>query len=242
MSPGLTPVDVLVIGAHPDDAEFGMGGTLCHLARLGYRIGLLDLTRGELGSKGSPERRCQEAEAAAAVYGASFRQCLDLGDGHITDDISIAQRLAGLIRQSQPKLVFTHHGADRHPDHRGAHALVSRAVFQASLKSLDLGVPFHVPDRLIFFPINESLQPDFIVDITAVWEQKLQALQAFASQFVEPAALIDQKYFGVSDYMAVIEARCRVYGQQIGVAYGEGFVTHDGIPVADPVQTFTPGL
>lgn len=231
-------VDVLVIGAHPDDAEVGMGGTLCLLHRQGYRLGLLDLTRGELGSKGTPGRRRQEAEAAAAVYGAVFRHCLDLGDGHITDHIPTAQRLATLIRHCQPKLVFTHHGADRHPDHRGACALVRRAVFQASLTSLDLGVPFHVPDRLIYFPINEWLEPSFVVDVTPVWDDRIATLRAFASQFVEPSAVIDHKYFGVADYMAALEARARLYGQKIGAAFGEGFVTDDAVPVADPVQTF----
>jgi bacillithiol biosynthesis deacetylase BshB1 len=233
---------VLVIGAHPDDAEVGMGGTLCLLHRQGYRLGLLDLTRGELGSKGTPERRRAEADAAATIFGAAFRRCLDLGDGHITDDIPTAQRLAALIRQCRPKLVFTHHGADRHPDHRGAHALVSRAVFQASLKTLDLGgVPFHVPDRLIFFPINEWLEPSFVIDVTPVWSERLATLRAFESQFVEPSALIDHKYFGVSNYEASLEARARLYGQKIGVTFGEGFVTHDAVPVADPVQTFARG-
>lgn len=234
----LPPVDVLVIGAHPDDAEVGMGGTLCLLHRQGYRLGLLDLTRGELGSKGTPERRRAEAEAAADVFGAAFRHCLDLGDGYIVDDIDTAKRLAALIRHSRPKLIFTHDGADRHPDHRGAHALVSRAVFQASLKTLDLGVPFHVPDRLIFFPINEWLEPSFVVDVTPVWSERLATLQAFTSQFVEPSAVIDHKYFGVSDYQAALAARARLYGQKIGVTFGEGFTTYDAVPVADPVRTF----
>lgn len=234
----LPEVDVLVTGAHPDDAEFAMGGTLCRLQRQGYRLGLIDLTRGEMGSKGTPERRHQEAMAAAQVYGALFRVNLDLGDGNIADDVMIARKVATLIRECRPKLIFTHHGEDRHPDHRGCHALVSRAFFQSTLKALDLGVPFHCPDRLIFFPSNEWLEPDFVVDVTEVWEQKIRALKAFESQFVEPSALIDQKYFGVTEYAKLVEARCRMYGQRIRTTFGEGFVTQDSIAIRDLVKTF----
>lgn len=237
----LSEVDVLVIGAHPDDAEFSMGGTLCLLADQGYTIGLIDLTRGELGSKGDPERRRQEALRAAEVFGALFRECFDLGDGHVRDDVQTAFRIAAAIRQCRPKLVFTHHGEDRHPDHRGAHELVSRSVFQASLRSLDLGVPYHCPDRLIFFPSNELMKPDFFVDVTDVWERKMASLEAFESQFVEASAPIDHVYFGVSDYRRAVEARAVVYGQRIGVRYAEGFAVRDGVPVTDPVLTFRRG-
>ncbi len=237
----LPEVDLLVIGAHPDDAEFGMGGTVCVLAAQGYRVGLIDLTGGEMGSKGTPERRRAEAEAAAAILGASFRHCLDLGDGQITDAVDRARRIATLIRRCRPSLVFTHHGEDRHPDHRGCHALVSRALFQASLKVLDLGLPYHCPDRLIFYPSNEWLEPDFVVDVTGVWEQKLRALEAFRSQFVEPSALIDRKYFGVAEYRPLVESRCRMYGQKIGTTFGEGFVTLDSIQIQDPVAAFRRG-
>lgn len=237
----VTEVDVLVIGAHPDDAEFAMGGTVCLLHDLGYSVGLVDLTRGEAGSKGNPERRKQEADAAAKILGAAFRECLDLGDGHVTDDTENAALVARVIRRCRPKLVFTHHGDDRHPDHRGANALVERAVFQSCLRSVDLGVPHHCPDRLIYFPSNELMQPDFFVDVTGVWERKIASLEAFTSQFVEPAAPIDRTYFGVSSYKEAVEARSRVYGQRIGVPFAEAFATRDGVPVADPVRTFQRG-
>lgn len=232
------PVDVLAIGAHPDDVEMAMGGTLARLSALGYSLGVIDLTRGELGSKGDPERRGREAEAAAAVYGAAFRMNLDLGDGHMRDDVEVAQRVARLIRQCRPRLVFCHHGEDRHPDHRGAHLLVSRAVFQASLRKLDLGEPYHVVDRLIFYPSNEWMAASFVVDITPHWPAKLQAMRAFESQFVEPALEIDYKYFGVSSYLSLAESRARFYGQQIGVEFGEGFRVADSVPVPDPVRVF----
>ncbi|QIA27922.1 bacillithiol biosynthesis deacetylase BshB1 [Thermaerobacter sp. PB12/4term] len=234
------PVDVLVIGAHPDDAEIGMGGTLVKLHRLGYRIGLIDLTRGELGSKGTPERRAQEAAAAARVYGALFRLNLNLGDNRVEDSPALGRKLAALIRRCRPRLVFTHHGDDRHPDHRGAWALVRRAVFQAALRNLDLGEPYHLVDALLFFPVNEWVEPSFVVDITDTFEGKLEAMRAFASQFVEPTAPIDHKYFGVEDYLEAATVRARHYGLRIGVRYGEAFLA-DAVPVADPVAAFRRG-
>lgn len=235
---GPRPVDILAIGAHPDDVEISMGGTLARLSALGYGLGVIDLTRGERGSKGDPERRAREAEAASAEYGAAFRLNLDLGDGHVRDDVEVAQGVARLIRLCRPRLVFCHHGEDRHPDHRGAHLLVSRAVFQASLRNLDLGEPHHVVDRLILYPSNEWMPASFVVDVTREWPVKLRAMRAFESQFVEPALEIDRKYFGVSDYVAVAESRARFYGQQIGVEFGEGFHVADSVPVDDPVRVF----
>ncbi|ADU52236.1 LmbE family protein [Thermaerobacter marianensis DSM 12885] len=231
------PVDVLVIGAHPDDAEIGMGGTLVKLHRLGYRIGVIDLTRGELGSKGTPERRAQEAAAAARVYGARFRLNLNLGDNRVEDSPALGRKVAALIRRCRPRLVFTHHGDDRHPDHRGASSLVRRAVFQAALRNLDLGEPYHLVDALLFFPVNEWVEPRFVVDVTETFAGKLEAMRAFASQFVEPTAPIDHKYFGVEDYLEAAVVRARHYGLRIGVRYGEAFVA-DAVPVADPVAAF----
>ncbi|HEY8489184.1 MAG TPA: bacillithiol biosynthesis deacetylase BshB1 [Thermaerobacter sp.] len=233
----LEPVDVLVIGAHPDDAEIGMGGTLVKLYRLGYRIGVIDLTRGELGSKGTPERRAQEAAAAARVYGARFRLNLNLGDNRVEDSPALGRKIAALIRRCRPRLVFTHHGDDRHPDHRGAFALVRRAVFQAALRNLDLGEPYHLVDALLFFPVNEWVEPSFVVDVTEAFDAKLEAMRAFASQFVEPTAPIDHKYFGVEDYLEAAVVRARHYGLRIGVRYGEAFLA-DAVPVADPVAAF----
>lgn len=238
MTQPLATVDVLAIGAHPDDVEFGMGGTLVHLAKKGYRIGVIDLTRGENGSKGTPERRREEALQASQVYQALFRICLDIGDGHVVDEPSHAKTIAQYIRMVKPKLIFTHDGDDRHPDHRGAHELINRAVFYASLRSLDLGYAYHIPYRVIYFVINEIKKGDFYVDITNVWEEKLTALKAFASQFVEPVASIDRIYFGVEDYLKTIDARGRVYGQAIGATYAEPFKIADGLAIEDPVQTF----
>lgn len=237
----LEQVHLLAIGAHPDDVEFALGGTLARHVRMGYRVGVVDLTRGELGSKGNPALRAQEAAAAARVYGASFRLCLDLGDNRVVDDPDVARRLAALIRSCRPSLVFAHDGDDRHPDHRGAFALVRRAVFLAALRSLDLGAPHHVVDRLCYFPLNETVRPHFVVDVTDEWPQKEAAMRAFQSQFVDPTLEIDHRFFGVDDYLEMARVRARLYGQFIGVRYGEGFLCQDAVPVSDLIHTFVPG-
>jgi N-acetylglucosamine malate deacetylase 1 len=221
----LEPVDLLVVGAHPDDAEYGMGGTLLVHARQGRRIGVVDLTRGELGSKGTPQLRAEEAREAAALYGASWRLGLDLGDNQVTADPSSAQRLARVIRRARPTLVCTHHAVDRHPDHRAAHELVRRAVFAAALRTLDLEAAAHVPAATLCFPTDGVLDaPDVVVDVTEVWEARLATMRAFASQFEADTLAIDRRHYGVDDYLEITAARARVHGQHAGATYAEAFV------------------
>lgn len=232
------PVDILAIGAHPDDVEYSMAGTILVHRRLGYRVGVVDLTRAELGSKGSPEIRRREAELAAQRLGAAFRVNLDLGDNRVVDDPEAAQVLARVIRQARPALVFTHHGEDRHPDHRGACALTRRAVFMAALQKLDLGYPHHVVAALLFYPSNELIRPDVVVDVSQVWDEREEVMRCYASQFVDPTLEIDHRYFGVYDYIETARVRARHYGQLIGARYGEGFTCQTGIRATDLVAMF----
>lgn len=229
----LAAVDLLAIGAHPDDVELGMGGTLVLHHRLGHRIGVVDLTRGELGSKGSPELRAEEARAAATVYGAQWRVGLDLGDNRVVDAPEPARTLARVVRMARPSLVLTHHAEDRHPDHRAAHGLVRRAVFAAGLVNLELGLPHHVISALAFFLSDEVAACDLVVDVTPVWTQRLATLRCFASQFTTPTVDLDHRYYGIEDQLAAVDARARVIGQQIGVRYGEGFVLQRPVPTGD---------
>jgi N-acetylglucosamine malate deacetylase 1 len=235
----LDPVDLLVIGAHPDDAEYGMGGTLLVHARAGHRIGVVDLTRGELGSKGTPQLRAREAAAAAALYGASWRVGLNLGDNQVTADPPSTQRLARVIRSARPRLVFTHHAVDRHPDHRGAHELVRRAVFAAALRTLDLEVGAHVPAATLCFPTDGVLDaPDVVVDVTDVWDARVATMRCFASQFEAETLAIDRAHYGVDDYLELTSARARVHGQHAGVARAEAFVTDRPPRAADLTALF----
>ena len=237
----IDPVDLLVVGAHPDDAEYGMGGTLLvHHAR-GRRIGVVDLTCGELGSKGTPQLRAREAAHAAELYGARWRVCLDLGDNRVAPDPEDAQLLARVIRAARPRLVFTHHHVDRHPDHRAAHELTRRAVFAAALRNLDLGVESHVVPATLFFPTDGVLdRPDVAVDVTEVWEQRLETMRRFASQFDSDTLEIDRAHYGVDDYLEITAARARVHGQHAGVRYAEAFLA-DRPPRSDDLfEVFAP--
>jgi len=230
------PVDLLAIGAHPDDVEYGMGGTLVRHHHLGYRIGVVDLTRGELGSKGTPELRRQEAAAAAQVYGGAFRVCLDLGDNRVAATEAAVHRLAAIIRVSRPRIVASHLAEERHPDHRAAHELVRRAVFAAALRNLDLDVgDHHIVAATLGFPTDRAIDGDVHIDVTEVWEARLATMQAFASQFEAPTLPIDQRLYGIDDHLALVAARARLQGQAIGVRYAEAFRCDRGVALDDLV-------
>ncbi len=232
----MAPVDLLAVGAHPDDVEFGAGGLLCLSAQRGDRVGVADLTRGEAGSKGDADLRAREAAAAAAVYGAAFRANLDLGDTRLADTPEAAGELAALIRACRPHVVLAPPAADRHPDHRAAALLVRRAVLYAGLGKLGDGAP--ASPAVLHYAVNEWERPDFVVDVSGVWEARLRALRAFASQTAATVE-IDRSYFGAHDYVRLIEARAAYHGALIGVPHGEGYwLAHGGVPLADPLRAF----
>jgi bacillithiol biosynthesis deacetylase BshB1 len=231
-------VDLLAVGAHPDDVEFGAGGLLALSVARGYRIGVADLTRGEAGSKGDAELRSSEARAAAEVYHAAFRLNLDLGDSRLADGPEPSAALAEIIRRSQPRIVLAPPASDRHPDHRAAALIVRRAVLYAGLPKLAGEASAHSARAVLHYAINEWDRPDLVVDVSSAWSEKLRAVRAYASQ-TERTAPVDQAFFGASDYMRLIEARAAFHGALIGVAHGEGFwVAHGGVPMPDPLRVF----
>ena len=235
------PVDLLAVGAHPDDVEYGMGGTLLRHHRSGHRIGVVDLTRGELGTKGSADQRAREADTAAGHYGARFRHGLDLGDNRIGADPAGVERLAAVIRAARPTLVCTHQAEDTHPDHRAAHELVRRAVFAAALASLELTVDgdpldHHVVDGVLYFATDRVVDGHVHVDVSEVWEARLGRMMAFASPFTAPTADIDHTLYGIDDYLEVVATRARAHGQRIGVRYAEAFVAEQGVAADDLVE------
>ncbi len=235
------PVDLLIVGAHPDDAEYGMGGTLLVHHHAGRRIGVVDLTRGELGSKGTADLRAREAAHAAELYGARWRLCLDLGDNRVAADPDDARVLARVIRAARPRLVFTHHHVDRHPDHRAAHELTRRAVFAATLRNLDLGAGPHVVAATLCFPTDRVLErPDVVVDVSDVWKQRLETMRRFASQFDSDTLEIDRAHYGVDDYLQITTARARVHGQHAGVRYAEAFLADRPARADDLPALFAP--
>lgn len=236
--------DVAGICAHPDDAELIMGGTLALEASKGRRVALVDLTRGESGSRGTPEIRAAEATEAARILGVAHRESLGLPDSRL--EVTTAQKdvVVGALRRLQPHVVICPHWEQRHPDHSVASRLVYEAGFLAGLRNYrpDLGAPFR-PFKLIYaLTVTESVDvfPSFVVDITKAWDKKVQAVAAHASQF--PARSDDASPSPLDWFQRHMEIAARRQGQRIGVAFGEGFVTRETMAVDDvvtlPVRSF----
>jgi bacillithiol biosynthesis deacetylase BshB1 len=239
------PVDVLAISAHPDDVEMTCGGTLVRLKARGKRFGIVDLTRGEMGTRGTRETRRQEAERAAEILGAEFRETLDFGDGGLAVSRENELLLMDVIRREKPRLVITSYPDDRHPDHARAGRLVTDAAFYAGLRKIETNHPAHRPQQTIYFPTGSMHEPHFVVDITAAMDTRRAAILAFASQFhregsAEPETLLSQKLF-----LEAIEARARHVGFLVGVEFGEGFLSKRPPRIDDPIaayEGFEPGF
>ncbi len=226
-------VDVLAVGAHPDDVELGCGGLLHKLAQAGKRVAILDLTRGEMSTRGTPEERSLEADAAAAVLGVAERVNANLPDGGVAN--TPEQRLAviGFIRRFRPKLLLTLMTPDRHPDHTAAHALVSDANYLAGLARIDTGrFPHRTPHLLFFNPYTDFAgSPAFVADISANFEAKLASLRAHATQFHNPGSQEPETFISSKLFWDGIEVRARYWGARIGVVYGEPFHANGPMPL-----------
>jgi N-acetylglucosamine malate deacetylase 1 len=233
-----TPVDVLAIGPHPDDVELGCGGTLAALARRGLAFGIADLTRGEMGTRGTPEARAREAARAAMILGARFRATLDLGDGAMRTDRAAELEIVALIRKSRPRLVLAPHREDRHPDHVRASRLVADAAWYAGLRRLQTGERAHRPQQVVYYPTSFTADPSFLVDVTEVFNQKLAAIRAYVSQFHDPASREPETYISTRGYFDGVTARAQAFGRLANVTFAEGFVSLQPPLLADPVAAF----
>jgi len=224
--------DILAIGIHPDDVELSASGTLLRHAALGYSFGLLDLSLGELGTRGSPELRRAEATEAARILGAAFREQLDLPDGLFVHSPENMLKIVRSIRACQPKIVLCNAPDDRHPDHGRAAKLVADACFYSGLTKIettdDAGVPQPAwrPKAVYHYIQDKQLEPDFVVDITPYFEQKMQAILAFRSQFYDPNKPDEGPQTPISgrDFLDFMEAKARVFGRPAQVKYAEGFI------------------
>jgi N-acetylglucosamine malate deacetylase 1 len=227
--------DIVGICAHPDDAELVMGGTLAREAAAGRRLALVDLTRGESGSRGTPEQRAAEAVAAAVVLGVAHRETLSLPDSALEARVEHRDAVVAALRRLRPDVVITQHWDQRHPDHAVASRLVYDACFIAGLRNYRpaLGEAFR-PRKVVYATsMTEAIEaaPSFVVDITATFETKMRAIRAFASQF-EPAAG-EKVVLPFERFQDSVELTARRHGQRIGVPYGEGFVTREPVQVDD---------
>lgn len=231
----LEPLDLLAVMAHPDDAELLCGGTLIKAASAGRRVGILDLSAGEMGSSGSGSTRAREAARAAEIMGLADRRCADLPDAALENDNESRHVVAGHLRTLRPRVVVTHWSVGRHRDHRIASELVRDACFLSGLKKLDVeGEPFR-PFKLVYASTfrADAEPPDFVVDVTDHVDRKMEALAAYASQFDRAKGLGEVYPGGDRPILDQIRAQMAHYGSLIRVAYGEPFRLDEPFEVDD---------
>jgi N-acetylglucosamine malate deacetylase 1 len=217
-------VDLLVFGPHPDDLEIGLGGSIAKHVALGHRVGLCDLTRGELGTNGTPEERLAESEAARAVLKAEWRQNLGLPDGDIGGDRSHLRTVVELIRRARPKTIAVPYEHDRHPDHVAASQLLTRAAFQSGLARYAAAGEKWRADWLLYYFINDSTRPSFVVDVSAQYPVKREALACHRSQFAPPSTGATATRLNTPRFQQLIESRDAQFGAQVGVEFAEGVI------------------
>jgi len=222
-------LDLLVLAAHPDDAELGCSGTVVRAIRDGKKVGIIDLTRGELGTRGTAEIRASETAEATRILGLHVRENLGLADGMFLNTPEQRLPVIRAIRKYKPELVITNAPQDRHPDHGRAAALVSEACFYAGLskiETLENGSPQTAwrPRSLFHFVQSVSLAVDFVVDISEVWDVKLASIKAYKSQFWDPQSKEPETFISSQNFLRLVEARAVEHGTMVGAAYGEGFI------------------
>lgn len=229
---GVRPLDVLAVAAHPDDVEQTCGGALMKMAGMGYRTGVLDLTAGDMGTRGNPELRMREARAAAEIMGLSFRENLRMPDARLENSLALKMTLAGVVRAVKPRVVVLPYWEARHPDHYHASQIGFEACFLAGLRKLDETVEPFRPHKVIYASLYANVTPSFVVDITPYFERRMEALFAYESQYgeTEEGAALFPKKDEIRDRLRSI---ARFYGNMIGARYGEPFVVKETLRVDD---------
>jgi bacillithiol biosynthesis deacetylase BshB1 len=222
-------LDLLVLAAHPDDAELGCGGTIVKHLNIGKKVGIVDFTRGELGTRGTVEVRAAEAAESSKIMGLTIRENLGLPDGFFKNDQEHQLAVIRAVRKYRPEIVLTNAVNDRHSDHGKAAALAYDSCFLSGLVKIETkdesGVKQEAwrPRVVYHFIQSQYIQPDFVVDITAQWDTKVKAIKAFKSQFFDPSSKEPQTYISSPEFLRMVEARAIELGHGIGVQYGEGF-------------------
>lgn len=233
MDRSVTPVDLLVFGPHPDDLEIGMGGSIVRHARLGYRVGLCDLTRGEMGSNGTPEIRVAEAARAGDVLGADWRINLGLPDGGLVESDDHLRAIADVVRRARPRAIAINAGADRHPDHGAANRLLTTGIFKAGLRRYVTDEQAWQAEWVCTYFINDATTPSFVVDVSDDYEAKRAALACHASQFQPAGAASASTRLTSPLFLQLVESRDAQWGALAGVRFAEGFLVRE--PVVRPL-------
>ncbi len=217
-------LDILVMAAHPDDAELSCAGTILKHIAAGKKVGIVDFTRGELGTRGTPEIRLQESADATKILGLHARENLGIRDGFFRNDEETQLKLIEVIRKYQPDIVLANALEDRHPDHGKGAQLAIDACFLSGLRQIKTGdLSAWRPAQVYHYIQDRYLEPDFVVDISSQWDLKEAAIRAFKSQFFDPNSAEPASYISSPDFLNFIQARAMEMGHKIGVKYGEGF-------------------
>ncbi|AWW28711.1 bacillithiol biosynthesis deacetylase BshB1 [Echinicola strongylocentroti] len=229
-------LDILAIAAHPDDAELSCSGTIAAHVKEGYKVGVLDLTQGEMGTRGTPEIRLEESAEAAKILQLSARGNLGFRDAFFTDDEAHHLEVVKIIRKYRPEIVLANAVTDRHPDHGRGGALASKACFISGLRKVTTELEGKQqeawrPTYVYHYIQNNYIKPDFVFDISEFWEDKLNSIKAFKSQFFDPNNKEPESFISSKEYFDFVEARAREFGHMINKKYGEGYTVEKTIGV-----------
>ena len=236
-------LDILVLAAHPDDAELGCGGTIAKHVALGHKVGIVDLTRGELGTRGTVQSREQEAADSGKILGISARENLGLQDGFFRNHQEEQLAVVKAIRKYQPEIILANAIFDRHPDHAKASDLAFDAAFLAGLSKVETSVDGKLqmawrPKVMYHYIQSLYIKPEFVVDVSDFWEKKMDAIRAFKTQFFDPKSSEPNTYISNPSFLKMVESRAQEMGHAIGVKYGEGFTVRRFIGVKSLFDIF----
>ncbi len=232
-------IDILAFGAHPDDVELFAGGTLAKMAALGHTTGIVDMSCGELGTRGTPALRREEAAKAAKILGVKVRKNLSLSDGDVRVTAEARLKIIRVLRKYRPLVVLTHYWDDRHPDHVNTSRLVAEAIHHSGLVKIKTGQERYRPPTLLFFKLPTNIVPSLVVDISSFVEQRSAAIAAYRSQLFDPMSLEPSTNLSHPDFLAQIETVHSFYGTLIGKRKGEAFHIKGVLEIPDLVDHFS---
>jgi len=231
-------LDILAFAAHPDDVEMSCGATIAKYTSQGKKVGIVDFTQGQMGTRGTPELRLKEAEKSAEILNLAVRENLGFEDIYFQNDIMHQTKVVEKIRKYKPDIILANAPKDRHPDHGKAAEVVKAAVFLSGLVKLEtsddelLQEPWR-PRSVYHYIQSNMLKPDFVEDVSGFWDQRNESIRAFASQFHDPNSSEPETFISSPEFMLMLDARGKMLGQSIGAKYGEGFIANRNLGVTD---------